>query len=196
MRHRVKKSTFNRDTKHRQAMLVNGVRHLLLHGALKTTRAKAKEYRRLTDKMIGKAQKNTLASRRQLHEFFGKRDVVNALVEQIAPLYKKRTSGFTTMSALGLRRGDNTEMVKLELINKPEKLGTFKNPQPKKVAKKVAKKAPKPKAASKAKPATKKAETKKAPDKKTSAKKAAPKKTAKKSTPKKSTKKTTKKASK
>lgn len=128
MRHRVKKTIFNKDTKHRQAMLRNGVRNLVLHGQVKTTRAKAKEYQRWADKLIFKARQNTLASRRQLHQFFGKRDVVNTLVERVAPVFKSRKSGFTRMVDVGRRRGDNTPLVQLELVKKPENLGSLKRP--------------------------------------------------------------------
>jgi len=154
MRHRIKKSFFNRDTKHRKAMLRNGVRNLILHGEILTTKAKAKEYKRLLDKLMFKALKNSVVSRRQLHQFFGKRDIVNTLVEKIAPVFKNRKSGFTRIVKYGRRRGDNSEMVKLELVIKPENLGTFKKPvvekpavkkptQSKKIKKTVSKKAAK-----------------------------------------------------
>lgn len=128
MRHRVKKSFFNRGTKHRRAMLRGGIRNLLLHGEILTTAAKAKEYKRLLDKLISKAMDNSVASRRKLHEFFGKRDIVNTLVDEVAPVFKDRKSGFTRIIKHGRRRGDNTEMFKIELVTKPNNLGTFKKP--------------------------------------------------------------------
>ena len=128
MRHRIKKSFFNRGTKHRQAMLRGGIRNLILHGKILTTSAKAKEFKRLTDKIIHKAMDDSVASRRKLHQFFGKRDIVNTLVEQVAPSFKDRKSGFTRITKQGRRRGDNTEMVKLELIVKRDDSGTFKKP--------------------------------------------------------------------
>lgn len=147
MRHRVKKSFFNRGTKHRQAMLRGGVRNLILHGKILTTSAKAKEFKRLTDKLIFKAMDDSVASRRKLHEFFGKRDIVNTLVDKVAPAFKDRQSGFTRITKYGRRRGDNTEMVELELVVKPDDLGTFKKPVKPVAAKKpVAKKTAKPKA--------------------------------------------------
>lgn len=69
--------------------------------------------------------KADLSSRRLLHEYFGKRDVVNTLVDRIAPLFKGRVSGFTTMTRLGNRRGDNTAMVQIGLLVKPERTGTL-----------------------------------------------------------------------
>jgi len=109
-------------------MLVrNLVRSLVEHGEIVTTEAKAKETKRWADKLIGKAQKNTVATKRQLHAFFGTREVVNTLVDKIAPSMKKRVSGFSRIVKLGKRRGDNTELVKLSLVEKSEKLGTLKS---------------------------------------------------------------------
>lgn len=125
MRHRVKKSFFNRGTKHRQAMLRGGLRNLLLHGYIVTTKAKAKEYKRLTDKVFAKALDGSVASRRKLHEFFGRRDIVNTLVERLAPAFKNRKSGFTRLVKFGTRRGDNTELYRLELVEKPAEMGSF-----------------------------------------------------------------------
>ncbi|MBT3249711.1 MAG: 50S ribosomal protein L17 [Candidatus Pacebacteria bacterium] len=159
MRHRVKKSFFNRGTKHRQAMLRGGVRNLILHGKISTTMAKAKEFKRLTDKIIYKAMQDSVASRRKLHQFFGKRDIVNTLVDQVAPSFEKRQSGFTRITKIGRRRGDNTEMVKLELLVKRDEMGTFKKPvaDKKPVAKKTtAKKVADKKSTPKKKPAAKK----------------------------------------
>jgi large subunit ribosomal protein L17 len=160
MRHRVQKRHFNRDTKHRKHLLRNLVRELVEHGSIKTTEAKAKETRRLADKLISKARDNSIATRRVLHRFFGKRDVVNTLVDRVAPAMKDRVSGFTTMKSVGVRRGDNTELVQLELLVKPERVGTLKNE--KKVApKKEAKKATKKSAAKPTQAASKKTTTEK-----------------------------------
>lgn len=127
MRHRVAKKHFGRDTKHRQALLRNLVRSLVEQGQIVTTLAKAKEVKRVSDKIIYRAAKSDLTTRRELHRFFGKRDVVNTLVEKIAPAMAKRVSGYTRIVRLGLRRGDNSKMVKLELVVKPEGLGTLRS---------------------------------------------------------------------
>lgn len=126
------------------------VRSLVEHGYIQTSKARAKEVRRLADKYISSAKKGDVATRRKLHTVFGKRDVVNTLVDRIAPAMKDRVSGFTTIKVVGKRRGDNTELVRLELVNQPERTGTLK----------AEKKAKPAKVAKKAKTATKK-ETKK-----------------------------------
>ncbi len=129
MRHRVQKRYFGRDTNHRKALLMNLVRSLMEKGSIVTTKAKAKEVKRLTDKYLGIALKGDIAARRRLHRIFGKRDVVNVMVDRVIPAMKDRKSGFTTLSAVGKRRGDNAQLAKLELIEKPENLGTLKSGQ-------------------------------------------------------------------
>lgn len=129
MRHRVAKRHFNRDTKHRKSMIMNLVRSLVEQGEIKTTTEKAKEVRRWADKVVSKAKTGDVAARRSLHRFFGKRDVVNTLVDRIAPLFTDRNSGFTTKEVLGKRRGDNTEMTKISFVLQPEVVGTLKSPK-------------------------------------------------------------------
>lgn len=116
MRHQVKIKHFNRDTKARKALLRGLVRSFIEFGYITTTIAKAKETKRLSDKLIAKAKQGDLNTRRVLHRFFGKRDIVNTLVDKVAPLFPKRNSGFSRIMRLGKRRGDNTKMVRLELV--------------------------------------------------------------------------------
>lgn len=127
MRHRVKSKKLNRDTHHRKALFRNLVRSLVEHGSITTTEIKAKEAKRIADKLIGKSKDSSLATRRELHSFFGKRDVVNTLVDQVGPTFTKQPSGFTKITKLGTRRGDNAQMAKLELVEKPEKTGSLRN---------------------------------------------------------------------
>jgi large subunit ribosomal protein L17 len=178
MRHRVHKVGFSRNTNERKALIRAGVENLVTYGGITTSRSKAKEFKRWADKLIHKAQADSISARRELHKFFGKRDVVNTIVDRLVPLFVGRTSGFSRIVVVGNRRGDNTEMVRLELVVQPEVKGV-KNPEPKKtetkakVAKPVVKKATPVKAEAKpaAKKATVKKETKKAAPKKAAAKK-------------------------
>jgi len=178
MRHRVTGRHFNRDSKHRQAMVMNLLRSLVEHGEITTTKEKGKEVKRWADKLVSTAKKGDLAARRNLHSFFGKRDVVNTLVDRIAPLFGDRTSGFTTDVKLGKRRGDNTEMVKISFVSKPATAG-LKAPEAAQAKSQAAEASAKKAVASK----TAQAE----PVQKASTKKAAPKATVKKSSSKKST---------
>ncbi|MBQ6154268.1 50S ribosomal protein L17 [bacterium] len=116
MRHRVSKKYFNRDTKARRALLLGVAVAVLEHGEIVTTKAKAKEAARLIDSAISKAKKGDLAAKRQLHRIFGRRDVVNNLCERVAPVFANRQSGFTRLTKMGNRRGDNTTLYRLSLV--------------------------------------------------------------------------------
>ncbi len=126
MRHRRKLKKLNRDTKHRQALFRNQLKQLVIYGSITTTRAKAKQLKRLMDKVVYKAKTDSVASRRNLHRLFGDRRVVRVLVNEIAPLFKERASGFTTITQVGVRKGDNSQMVKISFIKQRENLGSLK----------------------------------------------------------------------
>jgi len=133
MKHRIKTKHFNRDSNARKALFKNLVRSLVEHGYIVTTESKAKEIKRIADKIIAKAKVDSIATRRLLHRFFGRRDVVNSLVDRIAPEFSDRNSGFTSIEDVGLRRGDNSKLSKLSLIKVPSVMGTLKKPIAKKV---------------------------------------------------------------
>ena len=126
MRHRRKLIKLGRNTKQRQALFKMQLRQLVLQGSLTTTEAKAKQIKRLMDKIVYRAKTNTVDSRRKLHKIFGNRNVVNTLVDQVAPLFDDRDSGFTSLQVVGKRRGDNSLLVKLAFIKQREHLGTLK----------------------------------------------------------------------
>lgn len=126
MKHRVQAKHFNRDVKSRKALLKNLLRDLFKHGEIKTSEARTKEVRRLADKLISVASQNTLTARRELHKFFGRRDVVNTLVDKIAPALSGKKSGFTALEKLAPRRGDNTTLFKLSLLTGDLKLASLK----------------------------------------------------------------------
>jgi|SRR3989339_2180350 len=122
MKHRIADKKLNRDTKHRKALLKNLIASLFEHGEITTTEAKAKAIKGLVDKIIYKAQQGTIATRRVLAGFFGRRSLVNTVVDKVAPAMKDRMSGFTRIVRMGRRRGDNAMLVKMELIKKPEQI--------------------------------------------------------------------------
>lgn len=131
MRHRIKSYHFNRDTNERKALLKNLVINFLTRGAIMTSKSRASEVKRLTDKLLFKAQTNSLSVRQQIHRFFGTRQMVNLLVDKLAPAQKGKTAGFSRLSQVGPRRGDNTNLVKLELISQGN--NEAKKPEAKKV---------------------------------------------------------------
>ena len=122
MRHRLDKKSFNRDTKARSAMLQALAVSVFEHGEIVTTKAKAKQARRLIEHSISIAKNNNLASRRQLHRLYGRRDVVNNICERVLPALAAYQSGFTSMRVVGNRRGDNALVYQLSLVvSLPEK---------------------------------------------------------------------------
>lgn len=160
MKHRVKAKHFNRDAKSRKALLKNLLRDLFTHGQIKTSESRVKEIKRLADKLIAKAKQNSLAARRDLHTYFGRRDVVNTLVDKIAPAVAAKQSGFSTVEKLAARRGDNTVVYKLSLLLGEVKLGSLKaatvKEAPAKAIKETVEVVAKKPAAKKAAPAAKK----------------------------------------
>jgi large subunit ribosomal protein L17 len=144
MRHNVRGKKLGRDTKHRIALFKNLARALVLHGTVTTTIIKGKELKRLADKLVTAAKGDSMSARRMLHIYFGKRDVVNTLVDRVVPVMQDRKSGFTTLTKIGTRLGDNTDLVTVAWVNMPATVGNFANPNPE-VRKPSVKKAAAPK---------------------------------------------------
>ena len=92
-----------------------------MHGEIKTTQTKALAIRGLTDKLITKGKKQTLHARRLILSFLQNKKAVNKIVDELAPLFKDKKSGFTRVTKIGNRKGDDALMVKIELTRKPEK---------------------------------------------------------------------------
>lgn len=105
-----------RDSAHRKAMLRNLVTDLLREGRITTTEMRAKEARRLAEKMITLGKRGDLHARRQALAVIFDEDVVTKLFDEIAPNYEDRQGGYTRILKLGPRRGDGSEEVYLELV--------------------------------------------------------------------------------
>ncbi|WP_066640431.1 50S ribosomal protein L17 [Desulfolucanica intricata] len=103
-------------TGHRRAMFRNLVTSLFREERIKTTQPRAKEIRRIAEKMITLAKRGDLAARRQVLQYIWEEDVVRKLFDDIAPKYADRQGGFTRILKLGPRRGDAADMVYLELV--------------------------------------------------------------------------------
>ncbi len=106
MRHRKSGRKLNRTSSHRHMMLRNMVTSLLDHGQIQTTLAKAKEVRRLADRIIVMAKAGDLHSRRQALAVLTHKGVVKKLFSEIGPRFGDRTGGFTRVVKLGSRLGD------------------------------------------------------------------------------------------
>ncbi|WIV13180.1 50S ribosomal protein L17 [Proteiniborus sp. MB09-C3] len=105
-----------RPTDHRKAMLRNLVTSLLRNGKIETTETRAKETKRMAEKMITLAKRGDLHARRQVLAYVYDETVVKNLFDEIAPKYADRNGGYTRMLKLGPRRGDAAETVILELV--------------------------------------------------------------------------------
>jgi len=101
----------------RRAMLRGMVTLLLDKGRIETTLTRAKELKRVADKMVTIGKKNTLAAKRAAMAYITKEDVVAKLFSQIAPSFEGRNGGYTRVLKLGPRRGDGAEMAIIELVN-------------------------------------------------------------------------------
>jgi len=120
MKHQVFGKQLSRGVKARKALFKNLINALVEHQAIKTTEAKAKAIKGLVDKFVGRAKKNDLHSRRLVFAFLQNKKMVNKLFEEIAPKFRKRSSGFTRIIKLGRRKGDAAMMVKMEFVEGEE----------------------------------------------------------------------------
>ncbi|HHY61220.1 MAG TPA: 50S ribosomal protein L17 [Clostridia bacterium] len=102
-------------TDHRKAMLRNMVTSLLKEGRIETTAPRAKELRRVAEKMITLGKRGDLHARRQALAYIREEDVVRKLFSEIAPRYADKQGGYTRIIKKGYRRGDAAEMVLVEL---------------------------------------------------------------------------------
>ena len=105
-----------RTSAHRKAMLRNLLTDLLREGRITTTDTRAKEARRQAEKMITLAKRGDLHARRQVLAYVYDESVVTKLFDEIAPKYEDRQGGYTRILKLGPRKGDNAELVFLELV--------------------------------------------------------------------------------
>jgi large subunit ribosomal protein L17 len=117
MRHRKSGRRLGRTTPHRKAMVRNMVTSLLEHERIVTTTPKAKEVRKIADKMITLAKRGDLHARRQAFAFIRDSNVVAKLFDKLRAEYQDRQGGYTRIIQTGNRNGDAAPMAILELVN-------------------------------------------------------------------------------
>jgi large subunit ribosomal protein L17 len=121
MRHRVQGRKLGLPSDQRMALLKNQVRQLFEHGAIQTTETRAKEVRRIAERLITTAKRNDLHSRRLTRRVIGTaspghgEDLVKKLFDEIMPKMQDRPGGYTRILRIGFRQGDAAPLVKLEL---------------------------------------------------------------------------------
>lgn len=131
---------------HERLMLANLATALFEHGKITTTEAKAKRLRPLAERLITFAKRGDLASRRRVMTVIRDKDVVHVLFTEIGPRYENRPGGYTRITKIGPRKGDNAPMAIIELVEaldeskrktraaKPKKKAAAKKAAPKKAA--------------------------------------------------------------
>jgi large subunit ribosomal protein L17 len=100
-------------------MLANLAAALFTHKSIKTTETKAKRMRPLVERLITFAKRGDLHARRRVLATIGDKSVVHELFTEIAPLVELREGGYTRITKLGFRKGDNASMVQIELVLEP-----------------------------------------------------------------------------
>ena len=120
MRHGNGLRKLNRTSSHRLAMLRNMTNSLLRHETIKTTLPKAKELRRVAERMITLGKKSSLANRRLAFDRLRDRENVVKLFDEIGPRYAARNGGYLRILKMGFRVGDNAPMALVQLLDQPE----------------------------------------------------------------------------
>ncbi len=117
---------------HERLLLANLAAALFTHKSIKTTETKAKRLRPVAERLITFAKRGDLHARRRVLAVIGDKNVVHELFTEIAPLVENREGGYTRITKLGFRKGDNASMVQIELVLEPV------NPKPKSAKKTAA----------------------------------------------------------
>jgi large subunit ribosomal protein L17 len=119
MRHGNRRGKLRRPTGHRLALLRNLVTSLLEHEQLETTDAKAKELKRIADKMITLGKRGGLHARRQAAAVIRSRDVAGKVFGELADRYRSRDGGYTRVMKSRVRVGDAAPLSIVELVDRP-----------------------------------------------------------------------------
>lgn len=121
MRHQNNGRKLGRTTSHRLSMLSNLVSALIEHERITTTMQKAKETRRLAEKVITLGKSNTLHSRRLAFRIVKNETIVKKVFDVLGPRFASRPGGYTRILRTGFRHGDNAELGVLEFVERTPK---------------------------------------------------------------------------
>lgn len=116
MRHQRVAKKFGRSTEHRDLMMRNMVANLILAESIKTTQPKAKEARKLAEKLVTIARKGDLAARRLVASRLTQPKATKKLFDKVVPALEGRKGGYTRILKLGARKGDAAPMVLLQWV--------------------------------------------------------------------------------
>lgn len=168
MRHRVRSRKLGRTSAHRLALYRNMVTSLLEHERIQTTDAKAREVRRIAERMITLGKRGTLHARRRALRIIRQREVAAKVFDELADRYRDRPGGYTRVLKIGIRTGDAAPVSIVELVEAGEVARPKAEPAEKKTARRrsAPKKTPAKKTAPKKKASGSKTQAKKKPEKK------------------------------
>ena len=129
MRHGMSGRKFNRTSPHQQAMFANMAAALVKHEQIKTTLPKAKDLRRVVDRLITLGKRGDLHARRQAVSVLRDPKITAKLFDALATRYKDRPGGYTRVLKAGFRYGDMAPMAVIELVDRdPEAKGQDSGP--------------------------------------------------------------------
>ncbi len=120
MRHRKGPRKLNRTSSHRKAMFANMAAALIKHAQIKTTLPKAKDLRRIVDRLVTLGKRGDLHARRQALSTLRDRALVEKLFSTLAERYGERPGGYTRVLKAGFRYGDSAPMAVIELVDRDE----------------------------------------------------------------------------
>ena len=120
MKHAMAGNRLGRNSSLRKATVRDIAKATLIHQRICTTKAKAKEARKLVEHLITLGKRGELSHKRRAFAILGDHQVVSELFRKTAPRFKSRNGGYTRIILLGLRRGDKAQLVFLELTEKDE----------------------------------------------------------------------------
>ena len=118
MRHGMSGRKLNRTSSHRKAMFANMAVALLKHEQIKTTLPKARDLRRIVDKLITLGKRGDLHARRQANSVLRDDKITAKLFDELATRYESRPGGYTRVLKAGFRHGDMAPMAYIELVER------------------------------------------------------------------------------
>ena len=117
MRHRRKGKKLGVNPSHRRALLANMAENLIIHKRIKTTDARAKELRRYIEPLVTKVKKGDLNSIRMIAKKIRHKNILDILLNDIAPVYDNRNGGYTRIIKLGFRDNDRASVSLIEFVD-------------------------------------------------------------------------------
>ena len=117
MRHRRKGKKLGVNPSHRRALLANLAENLIIHKRIKTTDARAKELSRYIEPLVTKAKKGDLNSIRMIVKKIRHKNILDILLNDIAPVYDNRNGGYTRIIKLGFRDNDRASVSLIEFVD-------------------------------------------------------------------------------